>query len=358
MLGRNAMKNLLFLPLTTILLSCSANAPTGEKSDAAYQTEAVQNMHDALLGDLQKLHEAARAIQDAAPTPSGRGWDAKEDAKALAAMTQAWIDARSAYERCEGALAPLFPDIDVAIDARYDDFLEQLGPTGDPDPFDGKGVIGMHAIERILFAPSIKPFVIAIEASLPGYSAAAWPATEEQALEFKQQLCGQLVADTAELQNDWQPQRIDLDGAFHGLIALVNEQREKVIKAASAEEESRYAGRTMADLRDNLLGSRKIYELFQPWLVTKPDGAEINRDIEAALAKLDDAYAEVDGDDIPEPPQGFSAEKPSAADLQTPFGKLNAAVQASVDPNRRGSAVESMQRAAVALGLPEQHSGG
>ena len=44
----------------------------------------------------------------------------------------------------------------------------------------------------------------------------------------------------------------------------MNEQREKVVKASTAtEEESRYAQRTMADIRDNLAGTKNAYALFQ-----------------------------------------------------------------------------------------------
>jgi iron uptake system component EfeO len=64
----------------------------------------------------------------------------------LAAMKTAWRKTRVAYEHIEGALAPIFPDVDFAIDARYDDYLSELGPTADADPFDGEGVTGMHGI--------------------------------------------------------------------------------------------------------------------------------------------------------------------------------------------------------------------
>ena len=49
------------------------------------------------------------------------------DAAAIAAMKDAWKRRRIAYEHVEGATAPIFPDVDVSMDARYDDFLAMLG---------------------------------------------------------------------------------------------------------------------------------------------------------------------------------------------------------------------------------------
>jgi iron uptake system component EfeO len=310
-------------------------------------------MHATLLTDVQALHDATVELQAAAPTPAGRGWDATQDAAAITAMTQAWIKARAAYERTEGALAPLFPMIDEAIDFRYDDFIAVLD-GGDQDLFDDQGVTGMHAIERILFARETPASVIEVESTLPGYKAAAWPASEADAQAFKTKLCAQLVKDTQLLTDQWQQQTsFDLGGAFQGLIALMNEQREKVNKAASQEEESRYAQRTLADLRDNLAGTTRIYALFRDWLRTKSDGDVIDSDIESSFASLDSTYGSFAGDAIPAPSASWSSEHPSVADLQTPFGKLYSAVQKAVDPNVSGSAVDGMNRAARALGFPE-----
>lgn len=345
-----------WVPLVPLLGALALTGCSGSDSNASPPTSddgaIAQGMHDALLGQIQALHAAAADLQAAAPV-ADRGWDATADADAVASMTAAWIRARSAYEHVEGALAPIFPDLDFAIDARYDDFLERLGPAGDGDLFDGEGVTGMHAVERILYAPQTSADVVALESSLPGYEAARWPATADEAKELRSELCAKLVADTADLVEQWTPARIDVAGAFQGLVALMNEQREKVNKASTAEEESRYARRTLADLRDNLAGTRTAFALFEPLLRTKPDGTAIDADVLKAFDALDAAYGAVPGDAIPTPPATWSAEQPSAADLDTPFGRLYRAVNDAVDPNRPGSAVFGMNRAAVALGFPE-----
>jgi iron uptake system component EfeO len=263
------------------------------------------------------------------------------------------VQARDAYEHVEGATAPIFTDLDVAIDERYDGFLADLGP--DDDLFDDQGVTGLHAIERILYAPTTPAGVVAFEVTLPGYVKAAWPATEQEAASFKNVLCQRLVDDTRSLLDKWTPARIDVSGAFDGLIGLVDEQQEKVNKAATNEEESRYSQRTMADLRANLGGTTAIYGLFREWLKSKPAGAdgvsgvEVDAAITKGLGDLATLYGTVPGDAIPEPPTMWSAENPKPADLETPFGKLYSAIHAAVNPAKSDSIVSHMNTGAKLL---------
>lgn len=344
---------LLLVPALALAACSSDDAPSGPKTDAEYAAEVTQGMHDSLLADIDELHQAAVDIAAAAPD---HAWDAEADAGAVASMKDGWIRARAAYERTEGALAPLFPKIDSEIDARYDDFLAELGDEGDQDLFDDQGVTGMHAVERILYAPDTPQSVIEFESdpvNFPGYKAAAWPATDDEAVEFKTKLCQRLADDTQSLKDVWAPSAIDLDGSFGGLISLMNEQREKVNKAATNEEESRYSQRTMADIRDNLAGTKTIYALFQPWLFSKSDGQAVDADVQNAFGELESAYAQVSGPAIPQPPEDWSSEDPPADALATPFGELWSAVQKAVDPNVPGSAVDAMNHAADALGFQE-----
>jgi iron uptake system component EfeO len=343
---------LLLIPVLG-LAACSSDggsAASGPKTDAQFEANVTQGMHDSLLTEIVNLHQAALDVVSAAPS---HAWDADADADAIQNMKDAWIRARTAYERTEGALAPLFPDIDTEIDARYDDFLEIIGEDGDQDLFDDQGVTGMHAIERILYQPVTPQSVIDFESKLPGYKAAAWPATAAEATEFKTKLCARLVNDTQTFMEEWKPQAIDISGSYQGLVALMNEQREKVVKAASFEEESRYSQTTMGDIRNNLTGTQNIYALFQPWLATKSGGDAADQAVENGFAKLNTDYGTVSGDAIPQPPSRWSAEDPSTADLATPFGQLYTAVNQAVDPNVSGSVVDSMNKVADKLGLAE-----
>jgi iron uptake system component EfeO len=361
--------NVLFrLALCTLpAIACStspSNAPGPEagpgptKTDAEYKADITAGMQTVIGQQLEVLDQAVGDLQNAAPTPTGRGWDEAQDAQALAAMKEAWRRARVAYEHVEGAVAPIFPDIDAAIDARYDDFMSTLASAGgDSYLFDDQGVTGMHAVERVLFLKSTPKAVVEFEKVLPGYEAAAYPATEQEAADFKNKLCARLVKDTKTLVEQWRPAKIDIATAFAGLVALMNEQREKVNKAATGEEESRYAQLTLADIHANLEGTITAYDVFAPWIVAKPDadprkdGAGRDREIRAGFDALKVAYAVNPGDGIPAPPATWSSQTPAAADLQTPFGQLYSSVKLAVDPNRAGSVVHEMNVAADALGF-------
>ncbi|MEO8548417.1 MAG: EfeM/EfeO family lipoprotein [Kofleriaceae bacterium] len=318
-------------------------------SDEDYKQQVISGMHASIEADLADLITATQAIQDAAP--SGHGWDATSDAAAITAMKTAWKNARVAYEHVEGATAPLFPDEDASMDARYDDYLVTLGVTGDQDLFDDQGATGMHSIERILFAPEIPQKVIDFEKELPGYKAAAWPTNATEADELKTKLCQKLVDDAKKLHAEWQPAAIDIGLAFQGLIGLMNEQKEKVNLAATGEEESRYAQLTLFDLRNNLEGTTKIYDLFQPWVQSK--GGDQDDMIQAGFAKLNQLYTTNSGDAVPPVPETWSSDAPSAADLATPFGVLWSGVHVAVDATTAGSIVFEMNEVAAALGFPE-----
>ncbi len=330
---------------------CSAVWSSGcaADSDEEFRTEVTREMHTSIAKDLADLAAAARDLQEAAPT---HAWNASSDAAAITAMRDAWRRARIAYELVEGATAPLFPDQDFAMDARYDDYLVELGPDGDANLFDGTGVTGMHAIERILFAPEIRAEVIDFESSLPGYRAAAYPATDAEAMQFKTELVQQLIADADDLHAQWEPAAIDIGTAYIGLVGLMNEQREKVNLAATGEEESRYANITLFDLRNNLAGTRKAYELFRAWIAAK-DGAAPDEMIETQFAALAALYDSTTGDALPPVPATWSSDAPSPADLATPFGMLWQQVQDATDPVRDDSVVAQMNAIAELLGFPQ-----
>jgi iron uptake system component EfeO len=361
-------RSLRLAPLATFIVlagaACSSSSNKGAAAattdsgapltDADYQAQVLSGMHDSLLTDINSLLTAAQAIQAAAPATAA-GW---ADANQVTALKNAWIPARTAYEHSEGAIAPLFPDVDISIDARYDDFLAALGPAGDTYLFDDMGVTGMHAMERIMYQPNPQN-VITFEATLPGYVASAAPATDQQAADFKNKLAAKLVSDVTALQGRWTPVNLNIAIAYQGLVALMNEQKEKVNKAASSEEESRYSLRTLADLRDNLAGTKAIYGLFEPWVLSKTnasdptkDGPTIDGKIQAGFTKLNTAYSQITGDAFPPVPATWSSENPSAADLATPFGQLYSQVLAAVDPNTDGTVVYEMNAVATLLGFP------
>jgi iron uptake system component EfeO len=334
--------------VSVLWVSGCGREPGRDRRQAEVQS-GIKLMIAARLADWQT---AVEALQQAAPE-GDRGWDLVADAPALGDMREAWARGRLAYELVEGLIAPLFPESDVAADSRYETFVTEIGKAGDLDPFDDRGVVGMHAIERILWADAIPSAVIAFEKGLPGYRQPGFPATAAAARAFKGQLVGRLAREIRELSANLGPVELDVAFAFRGLIDLALEQKEKVDKAATGEEESRYAQATMRDLRANTRGCRLTYEIFRPWLLTVLGGSQTDRDVLAAFARLEASYAEVPGDSIPVPPPTWSALAPSAADRVTPFGRLFSAVERESDDETPGSLVAMLGAVANQLELPK-----
>jgi iron uptake system component EfeO len=330
----------------TFLPACdeAADAQPNLEADAILATKAF------VTTELGALHNAALAIQAALPPADADGWNPTADAEAVAKMRAAWKTARASYERVEGAIAVIFPDIDAATDERYDGFIEA---AADDNLFDGDGVTGIHAIERILWADAHPAHVVTFEAALPNYIPAAFPSTAAEATDFRDGLAQRLIDDTAKLKADFAPLALDAPAAFRGVIGSIEEQLEKVALAATGEDESRYAQHTLADMRANLEGGRRTFEAFKPLIANTEGGNTINADIEAGFARISAAYAHNTGDAIPEVPEGFDPDAPSADDLASAYGQLFTVLSTESDPEDPSSTVSKMLEAADALGIPQ-----
>ena len=331
-----------------LLVAIAAVAPGCTKTDLEYRADVVAAIHASISVELDELVDAARTLQTAAPD---RAWSAASDAAAIARMRDAWKRTRIAYEHIEGATSPLFPSLEDAMDARYDDYLLMVGGAGDPNLFDATGVVGMHGIERILYAPDIRPAVVMFESTLAGYRAAAYPVTDAEARAFKATLVQRLIDDAAMLRARWKPTAIDIGVAFQGMVGLMNDQVAKLDLAARGEEESRYANVTLFDLRNNLEGTRQLYELFRGWFHFRSD-ADFDALVVARFDALAALYASFDGDSLPPAPAGWDPTHPTPADLATPYGMLWRMALENIDPDRESSLVFEMNRVAGVFGFP------
>lgn len=329
--------------LVTWLAACT------DKTDAEYRAEIMASIHDSISADVEDLVKAAGNLQAAAPN---HAWRPVEDAAAIAAMQEAWKRTRIAYTHIECTIVALFPATDAALNARYEDALAMLGTDGDHALFDGRGFTGMHGIERILYAPAIRPEVMTFERTLPGYEPAAYPAADTEAISFKTVLVQLLIDKANVLRRQWQPLAIDIGTAFQGMVELMNEQRDKINFAATGEEESRYANFTLFDLRNNLDGMQKIYRVFRDWIRSKDASARFDVLLQRKLDELAALYNTMTGDALPVPPVDWSSDQPTPANLATPFGTLWQIVHESVDPNSDGSLVFEMNHLAALLGFP------
>jgi iron uptake system component EfeO len=311
---------------------------------------ALHKTKDLITTELATLSAAARALRAAAPVPDADGWNHTADAAAIARMRDEWKRMRVAYERVEGAIVVLFPDIDVSIDERYDGFISE---RADGNLFDGEGVTGMHAVERILWSDAIPERVRMFEAGLPNMpQPARTPMNMTEASQFRDGLLGRLVHDCEEMERQFRPLALDHATAFRGVIGSLEEQIEKVDKAATSEEESRYAQYTLADMRANLEGGRRTFDAYRPWLESTSERALVPQ-IHARFDAIDAVYRSLQGDAIPAVPEGFNPDSPSAEHAGTPYGQLRAMLKQEADPMRAESLVSLMNRAAMAMQIPE-----
>ena len=296
---------------------------------------AIAEVKQILTRDVDALVTSARALRDAAPRAP---WQAED----LARMRAHWAEARDAYERIEGAVATLFAHLDRSVDGRYDAFVE-LAP--DDDLFDGEGVTGMHAVERILWANAHPAETVRFESALSGYVPARVPANADEASRFRDGLVGRLVSDCEQMQRDLAPLALDPAAAYRGVMGSIEEQVEKVMLAATGEDESRYSRRTLADMRANLAGGRAIFAAIEPWLKSV-DGEDEVRRVHAAFDELERAYSG-SSDALPPVPEGWNPDRPNE---DTPYGRLFMIVSHHADPDADG-AFGAMRDAAQKLGI-------
>jgi iron uptake system component EfeO len=331
-----------------LVVACGGDGNQAVLDDKGRADAAIVAVKTFVQKNLDDLEKASAAIADAAPPPDADGWNATADKAAVDKMKDEWKKARRAYESIEGAIAVVFPDLDEATDARYDDFIS-AGP--DDNLFDDQGVIGVHAIERILWADQIPANVVAFESALTGYKAAAFPQNQAEATDFKGKLCARLTADTHSMADQFKKLALDVPSAYRGVIGSAEEQVEKIDKAATGEEESRYAQFTLGDMRANVAAAKETYKIFRDWLLTKENGASTDAKINAAFGKLDEGYAKISGDNLPGLPEGWSSDHPTEMQLATPFGTLFTLIRFQSDPEQEGSLVFEMNASADLLGI-------
>jgi iron uptake system component EfeO len=340
-MARIAMSSLAVAVALASLTACA------QKTDAEYRTEIAAAIHTQVTEYLGDLVLAVRTLQVSAPD---HAWNPAADDLSINRMRDAWKDARVAWENVEGAISDMFEGLDDSMDGRYEQLLDS--PRGDQNLFDDTGVIGMHAIERILYSPYIRQAVKDYEHGFAGYQEASFPATDDEAISFKTLLVQRLVDDAVELQSSWRPEDVDIGTAYRGLVGLMAEQRSKVDLAAQGAEESRYSNVTLLDLRNNITGTNRVYELFREWIRSKASSAEAaDQLIIDKLDTLNETYQKLPTDSLPMVPKNWSSDSPSADALATPYGALWLKVQAYSDPARESSVVHDMNQIATMLGF-------
>jgi iron uptake system component EfeO len=183
----------------------------------------------------------------------------------LDAARALYASSRIPWEEIE-PIAELFVDLDVAIDAREEDFAAGV---------DDEAFSGFHRIERLLWVDGASGDLGA--------------------------LATRLASDVRDLQGRLADLVIEPRLMARGAGELINE----VAQSKLTGEEDRYSGTDLWSIRANLDGSRHIVELLRPTLESV-DVAYLS-DLDTAFAAVDEVmarYAEGDGF------QAFSAISP------------------------------------------------
>jgi iron uptake system component EfeO len=326
--------------------SADAGAADGSTRVTPTQAQALAAVKAYVASNLDALAGAALALQRAAPVPDPDGWSSATDQPAVDAMKAAWRQAREAYLHIDSAVEVLFPALAVSMDERYDGFVDL---ASDDDLFDGQGVTGLHAIERILWAGEPRPEVLAFEQGLAAYRPAAFPRTQAQAEAFARQLCARLVNDAETMRTRLPGLGLDVSAAYRGVVRALSRQSDALATAGTGEEASRYANQPLAEMRARLEGGQAVQAAFAPLLRSMPGGPALVDRIDAGLARLSAALA--GGAQLPPVPGTWMAASPSAADLATPFGMLHTLLETESNPKDPASLMSALAQAAGALGV-------
>ncbi len=199
-----------------LLSACGGEGNQQVLDDAEREEQAVVTVKGFIQKNLDDLAASSAALAEKAPPPDADGWNATADKATVDALKAEWKKARLAYESVEGAIAIVFPDLDVSTDGRYDGFI---ATSADDDLFDDQGVTGVHAIERILWSDQTPAKVVEFEAGLPHYKAAAFPATQAEAAAFKDKLCKRLAEETRSMAEQFKGLALDAPAAYHASSA-------------------------------------------------------------------------------------------------------------------------------------------
>jgi iron uptake system component EfeO len=341
-----------FLFCTVLLAGCAPDDDALVLSDAANDATAAAGAKALLVGHAKDLHNAVVSLCATAPMPLVGGWSDESYLDAVSSMRVEWTFAHQAYQGLEGAVSLLFPALAASLDGRYEQALA-AGP--DEDLFDGKGFVGLHAVERILWADAPPPTA---ETALAGYKPASFPTASDQPQEFRYDLCARLVMDVETLQQQLGALDLGSPNGYDAALRLVERQVTKMVEAGDGFDESRYSNTTLADMRADVAAAQATHEVFHPWLATKIEGPVVDGVVLAGFAQLEAAYALLPGDGMPAlpgpcPPACWSAVDPSPSAADSHFGKLFTATSAASDPTQPSSLAGAMAAAAGAMGIAE-----
>jgi len=160
-------------------------------------------------------------------------------------MKGAWQRGRAAWERSEGVLAALFPDLDQSMDARYEDFSDARAARAQWDPDRSTAAESralQHRAHRVPARHSGHPSSRA-EATLAGAQPAAWPRPRGSGA-VQQGLVGRWSVIHSPWSDAWAPDAVDLHARVRRAHWADERASREVSLAGLQLDESRYSQRT------------------------------------------------------------------------------------------------------------------
>jgi iron uptake system component EfeO len=220
------------------VVAACLNSVLGTAGSAAPLDDAVERYRAFLIEDVEMTLEGARRLQ---------GQVAAGD---LDGAKQSWIDARAGWERSETFTGEFVPQLDREIDAWPD------------------AQSGFHAIEAKLFGANRTDVQ-----------------TETQAL----------VRSLAQLNDVVRAIPMPLQKVFNGVTQLAYELGESKVDGG----ESRVSGTSLADMRNNIIGIARTYQLVVAPMVAPEIAAAAERDIDSLKTMLTSGdLKRVDADEL------------------------------------------------------------
>ncbi len=303
-------------------------------------TTAMQGFMRTHVGRLDTaLGELAMAA------PRGHAWLQESDKAALLAMRAAWKSAHAEALAVGVPLEYIFPAQAQHLDRSWEREALTLMGMPDPNPFDDQGVVGLHAIERVLWGPESSGEVLAFERKDAAYFPALAPATAADADDFANLLVGKVRAHAAAWLKVSPALGYDQGFVVKSITDEVAGAFRTVITAASpGESESRYSRSTALALGQQISAVGDLWTLLRPTLPKTSKATDIAA-VDMAYARLVALRPAPGADELPLAPPTWNPFHATPEDLASPYGKLYVAMEREalgIDP---GSFLQALKSA-------------
>ncbi|MFT5434795.1 MAG: hypothetical protein ACI9OJ_005509, partial [Myxococcota bacterium] len=235
------------------LFTASCSASEEPEQIPTSRTTLTLALHAEVGERLADFEGALANLEAAVPPPDADGWSDSTEAAAVLTMREHWRQARVAYQKIWPFVAVLHPAEEAELDLLLDVYLNE--PS---DEF-----VGMHAIERILWADAIDAAVLATEDLLDGAPKARFPNDAASARYFRDDLVGGARSAAKRMATRHQSEGLGPELALIGMAKMTEKLLKKLAPPLGLYE-SRYSRHTAAELLANIDGLESAWRVLEP----------------------------------------------------------------------------------------------